>query len=395
MTPQSVQPAALGRLVLILALLLLSCTRPPSPSSRQPLLVVAVTATSAEPRPALPQSLHGWLLDAARRSKTPGNASVVLLVTGHAPVRFDLTPMRGHRVENVARRRETKAKHNVAMFARAVAAAQASNMGLDLFGLLDRAGREYPRARIVALSSGVSTVDPFDLRQLGWPDGDQWVVDDLKSRNALPQYLTRRHVTFFYLGDAAGPQLRLPVPARKALARLYVTICRAAGALCDANEDPPSELPPTATRAVPVVAVPTVGTPQPGRRQRCERVVTVPAVLLFEPNSAVLAPDADTVLQSFADRLGSSHGQTVISQIAGHTADFGPGDGRQLSQERAQAVADRLIQLGVAPAAIRSVVGRGATQPVVPNRNPDGSPNPLATRNRRVVITTSTLHCHN
>lgn len=392
-TSQRIQPRALGVLALILALPLMGCDRPPSrppPASGQPVLIVAVTATRAESRPQLPQSVNDYLLEVARRSRTAGGASVALLVAGQSSARFNLTPMRGNRVEHTASRRETKARNNVEEFARAVAAAHASQAGLDLLGLLDHAGREYPRARIVALSSGVSTADPLDLRQLGWPDGDQWVVDDLKRRDALPQYLTGRGVTFFYLGDTAGRQPRLPIPVRKSLTRLYLAVCEAAGATrCDAQEDPPSGLPTTASPAVPVVAVPTVGTPQPGRLQ-CKQVTTLPAVLLFAPNTAVLAPDADTLLHPLADRVRNSRGLIAISEIAGHTAAFGPGDGRMLSQQRAQAVADRLVRLGVPRSAIKHVVGRGDTQPIVANRNPDRSPNPLATRNRRVEITTTT-----
>ena len=236
-------------------------------------------------------------------------------------------------------------------------------------------------------------MEPLDLRRLGWPDGEQPIVPDLAARHALPQYLGGRSVTFFYLGDAAGTQPALPVPLRLGLTQMYLDVCQGAGAArCEARDDPPSELPSAATASVPVVELPFLPPPPPGD-VLCERVVPLSTVLLFEPNSAVLVPGALDVLRPFAEQIRESAGQTILSEIAGHTANFGPGDGLALSRQRAQAVAQALLELGVPPSAIGSVVGYGDTRQVGPNRNPDGSPSPLAYRNRRVEITTVTGAC--
>lgn len=377
----------------LLVLLLSGCAGTPADSpaaAGDPVLAVVTTGSAAESRGQLPRSVGAGLLELALQSRVPGGATVVLLAPGQPPALYDLTPLRGDQAENASRQRVTKANANVAAFEAAVAAAEASEPGLDLLGLLDRAGRQYPGTPIVALSSGVSTEDPLDLRRLGWPDGTAWVVDELRALDALPQYLIGRHVTFFYLGDTAGTQAKLPPALRKTVGELYVAVCLAAqAARCEVKDDPPSEIPPSATAAVPVVDVPVIGTPEPGPTP-CEQVVAVPAVLLFEPDSSVLAPGADTVLAPFADQIRDSREGLVITEIAGHSADVGSGDGVELSQRRAQAVADRLRQLGVPAADIRSVVGRGELEPVAPNRNPDGSRSPLATRNRRVTITSST-----
>lgn len=79
-------------------------------------------------------------------------------------------------------------------------------------------------------------------------------------------------------------------------------------------------------------------------------------------------------------------GHTVITRISGHAADVDAGDGISLSVRRARAVAERLRRLGVPAASIRDVVGLGETQPVAPDRKPDGSVSPSSALNRRVDI---------
>jgi len=70
-------------------------------------------------------------------------------------------------------------------------------------------------------------------------------------------------------------------------------------------------------------------------------------------------------------------------RITGHTALAGTEAGRRaLSEERARAVADFLISLGVREAERMTVIGVGASQPVADNSTPEGM-----RRNRRVEIT--------
>ena len=63
-------------------------------------------------------------------------------------------------------------------------------------------------------------------------------------------------------------------------------------------------------------------------------------------------------------------------QISGHTDNHGPHEyNMQLSQSRAQAVVDWLINRGTEKERL-TAVGYGETQPITPNENPDGSDNP-------------------
>jgi outer membrane protein OmpA-like peptidoglycan-associated protein len=67
--------------------------------------------------------------------------------------------------------------------------------------------------------------------------------------------------------------------------------------------------------------------------------------------------------------------------VLGHTADVGPGDGSELSQRRADAVADVLLAaLAGLPLTVEAK-GLGESQPVAPNDTEENR-----SRNRRVEI---------
>lgn len=363
----------------------------PSSTTAVPSVVFVATATRAEPAVRLPRSEQDALLRMALHSQRVDGAPVAVVVQGRPTQRYDLTPMRGAKVEHNSALRTRKAESIVEELAREIAASAATGRGLDLLGTMDRAGRESPQARIVVLSSGVSTVAPLDLRQLGWPDAGRAVADALRSQHALPQYVGGHHVTFYYLADASGTQPTLPVPLREGLIQGYLGVCRTAAAHCTARSDPPSGLPARATASVPVVRLPAVR--RVPTTSRCRGLVRIPSVLLFAPDSSVLGPGADTSLRVVATTVLNNGGHTVITRISGHTADVDAGDGASLSERRARAVAKRLRRLGVPAARIRDVVGLGETQPVAPDRNEDGSVSPSSALNRRVDIRLRDISC--
>ncbi len=97
-------------------------------------------------------------------------------------------------------------------------------------------------------------------------------------------------------------------------------------------------------------------------------MIRLPSVLLFDPDSATLDDSADAVLRPIAAEVVNSNGRIVITETAGHTADVAASDGLKLSQRRAQAVGHRRGRLGLPPASIHAVIGRGETLPVTANR---------------------------
>ncbi len=87
--------------------------------------------------------------------------------------------------------------------------------------------------------------------------------------------------------------------------------------------------------------------------------------ILFAPQSADLDPASDAVLTEVANRLLEV--PEIQVEIVGHTDDQGPDDENQvLSEQRAEAVKARLVELGVDEGRISSR-GEGEQFPIVPN----------------------------
>ncbi len=101
--------------------------------------------------------------------------------------------------------------------------------------------------------------------------------------------------------------------------------------------------------------------------------------VLFDTNKATLKPGADQRLQRLGTFLQNNPNERVI--IEGYTDSTGSEEyNEELSQRRAQAVADALAAQGV-PASRYQVVGRGQSLPVATNSTAAGRQ-----QNRRVEI---------
>ena len=101
----------------------------------------------------------------------------------------------------------------------------------------------------------------------------------------------------------------------------------------------------------------------------------------FKPDSAVLMESEKAKLRQIADILRQFPDNDLL--ISGHTALAGSISARkQLSQERAQSVADYLMELGVKDAYHIFTQGFGSDRPVASNSTEEGK-----ARNRRVEIT--------
>ena len=112
-------------------------------------------------------------------------------------------------------------------------------------------------------------------------------------------------------------------------------------------------------------------------------------VVLNMPGHVTFATDSAQVSVAFEDTLNQvaatiTEYQDTRVQVAGHTDSTGSASyNQQLSERRAQAVANYLISRGVAPARL-TTIGYGETQPVASNDTPDGR-----RQNRRVEMLTS------
>ncbi len=108
-------------------------------------------------------------------------------------------------------------------------------------------------------------------------------------------------------------------------------------------------------------------------------IVSFPQDILFAVNSFAVRPDLQSDLGVLANSLGNYPNSTV--QIVGHTdSDGDAAFNQQLSERRANAVADVLLNNGVPFNRIQTF-GRGESQPVASNLTPEGK-----AQNRRVEI---------
>lgn len=124
-----------------------------------------------------------------------------------------------------------------------------------------------------------------------------------------------------------------------------------------------------------------------GAEQRNDdAVVVVPGDVLFGFDEAHVRDRARPVLADVAELIGYSNPTTV--RIQGHTDAIGPAAyNQQLSERRAQAVADALVtDYGIDPDRV-DTAGFGQRRPLAPNQTPDGRDNPQGrAKNRRVEI---------
>jgi outer membrane protein OmpA-like peptidoglycan-associated protein len=97
-------------------------------------------------------------------------------------------------------------------------------------------------------------------------------------------------------------------------------------------------------------------------------------------DSAEIQPDSSAILEEIAEAL-KQHSEVSRVEIQGHTDDFGTAEHNlRLSEERAIAVKDALIVLGVDSSRL-SARGYGKDKPLVPNSSPANR-----ARNRRVQL---------
>jgi outer membrane protein OmpA-like peptidoglycan-associated protein len=98
----------------------------------------------------------------------------------------------------------------------------------------------------------------------------------------------------------------------------------------------------------------------------------VAALIHFDPNSARIRGDAYKLLNEYVNALKSAALADAVLAIAGHTDAIGSDERNlQLSEERARAVRDYLIERGIAPNRLIAR-GYGEAYPVASNATETG-----------------------
>jgi outer membrane protein OmpA-like peptidoglycan-associated protein len=121
----------------------------------------------------------------------------------------------------------------------------------------------------------------------------------------------------------------------------------------------------------------------------CKNRISVGADALFDFNRSDLKSDATDTLEKLGPLIHGPGKHPV--EIDGHTDGIGSiSYNQQLSEARAQTVKAWLAKHDFIPAST-PIRGYGKTRPIAPNRNVDGSDNPIGRqKNRRVEIVINT-----
>jgi outer membrane protein OmpA-like peptidoglycan-associated protein len=315
--------------------------------------IIAPSGTANEPGPVLSASVLQMLRSAAQTSNM-ATAYVISPGSGQPDI-LALTPYLPNGDVDYGPTRSSTLNANLTAVQRAVEH-QAALGPFDLLATITAAIKVTPPpATLIVVSSGLSTAGGFDLRLVGWSDSPSSVATQLKTHGLLP-HLAGYEVWFSGLGDTAGRQPALPLPAQTTLASYWLDICRAAGAAsCRTDETTRAAPPSRSTFPVPVVPVPSVWTVHGPHHTTTK---SLPDTLLFRFGSSALVSSADTILQPIAARARS---QDLLVSIVGTASPDGGTSAYNyhLSVRRAYAVRDRLITLGLPSGQITRVTGVG------------------------------------
>ncbi|AVZ38464.1 OmpA family protein [Dietzia sp. DQ12-45-1b] len=382
--PCGVRARVVRRMLAVLAALVVpvlglgACSSQEGPDPRKAVFLVT-TATANEPAQMLVKEAEEVLLTSA--GVREARAVVLLPQEGQIDQvgTADLAVMRGQDIEQDRTRRQSGFAPTLDALNQMLTSAQSSARDLDLLTGLDAAARKAPASTIVALSSGLQTRGLADFAGLGWDFSLPEVLDRLADAGFQPD-LTGKDMIFVGVGDVTGAQEPLPAPMRTTLEDFWRGVCeRGHATSCRFVSGAGGSTPAADTTGVKTVPVPRFEL-QPRPAVNGQVSWSLDSSALFAPDSAVLLPEAQKVIAQAARQLTASASSV---EIVGHTARFGSPEGaRQLSLERARAVAEELVRNGVSNSKLVSVRGVGFDEPVTPAPGQDE-----AAANRSVVLT--------
>lgn len=230
---------------------------------------------------------------------------------------------------------------------------------------------EYDSKTIVVIGTGLSTTGVLNFQNNLISAEPGTIVELLEEKGEIPCF-NGIMVYWQQMGDVAAPQAQLSSAQRNKLQQIYGGIVEAGGGTFVCNDiiaNPVNE--GTAYPAVTPVElpadIPISFNPETLNSEATENVLAEPVVLTEEQITFIgdkaeyLYPEeAESVLKPIADFLLSND---VTILLCGTTA----GDGNssytmELSQARAEAVKQSLVDLGVDPSHIIAV-GLGSTDP--------------------------------
>ena len=230
---------------------------------------------------------------------------------------------------------------------------------------------EYDSKTIVVIGTGLSTTGVLDFQNNLISAEPSTIVDLLEEKDEIPNF---DGITVYWqqMGDVAAPQQTLTSAQRNCLQKIYGGIVEAGGGTFIYNDiiaNPVNEGAsyPAVTPVELPADIPISFEPDILDSEEVENVFTEPVVLTEEQVTFIgdkaeyLHPEeAESVLKPIADFLMSND---VTILLCGTTAgDSNSAYTTELSQARADAVKQSLVDLGVDPSHIIAV-GLGSTDP--------------------------------
>ena len=268
---------------------------------------------------------------------------------------------------------------------------KASTGEVDFLDSIDQAARNlgHDSMGVLVVGSGLQTVDPLNFAVQGLLTADpQQVAADLKSKGELPKDLQGVTVYWSGLGDVAGPQQPLTITARSNLEAIWAAIVKAAGGTLSVLPEPASGAAATGLPAVTTVPVPAAAT----KTDWSHPIVVRDSDLLFVKNTATFSQPA-TAQQVLAGLVPAieQNGQTVtITGTASKDQATSNASDLVLSKQRADAVKQALVTLGVPPSLLVTAGVGHDWCGFKPETDATGTySDALAAQNRSVILTSA------
>ncbi|WP_307794548.1 OmpA family protein [Leifsonia sp. TF02-11] len=304
-------------------------------------LGVVAGSTANAPAVTVPASATAQLKAAGE-----SNGSVTVVIPSGTPQTMGTTSIGSSAQDAIVCQNDQRTK--LAQITSYLAGLKAASPQVDFLGAIDQAARNLGSnpLGVLVFGSGLQTADPLDFAGSGllYADPAQ-VVSDLRTRGLLPTDLKGVTVYWSGMGDTAGAQQPLTVPARSNLTAIWTAVIAAAGGTLSLLPEPASGGAETGLPAVTPVPVEAVST----KTDWSHPVVIRNADLRFVKDTATFADTASAqqLLASLAPSIEQNSGVITITgtaskdQATNNTADTA------LSLRRANAVKTALVALGV------------------------------------------------
>lgn len=247
----------------------------------------------------------------------------------------------------------------------------------------------YDHKSIMVMGSGISTAGDLCFQNNLFLADTETIVEELAMRQEIPDFSGVEEVIWAQMADVAGLQPELSQLQRSKLQEIWEGIITKGGGTL--TIDPAAPVPVDTTKEYPPVSVVELMDEEPIQFDDTQFTgdnFQTPFVLSeekvgFLPDQAVFADaeQAMEILCPIAEYLIKS-GESIL--LAGTTAgDETTAESLQLSANRAEAVQNILVQLGVSSEQL-TFIGLGCDNPWhISDAGMDG---PLAQSNRKVVL---------